>query len=139
MEEASPKGLKFSLVFTGTFNSLSSLLGPQRTALPSLLLPGPRARKWGSRRRGGADKGAGCCWNPKMDGSGVRTWTLGKGRGQAKRAPRQDGGWPCRALSSGLSLWMGELQVVLRQPNSQWGPTVTPDPWPRLEQVFPLP
>ena len=75
-----------------------------------------------------------------MDGSGVGTWTLGKGKGQAKRAPRQDGGWSCRALSSGLSLWMGELlQVVLRQPNSQWGPTVTPDPWPRLEQGFPLP
>lgn len=66
MEEASPKGLKFSLVFTGKFNSLNSLLGTQLTAMPPLLPPGPRAGKWGSRQLGAPDEGAGCSWNQKV-------------------------------------------------------------------------
>lgn len=32
-------------------------------------------------------------------------WTLGKGGGQATHAPGRDSRWPCRALSSCLSLW----------------------------------
>ena len=101
MEEASQKGLKFSLVFTGTFNPLDSLLGPQSTALPPLLPPWPRARKWGSRREGGPRQRCQLLLAPKDGWLWGQNLDLGERQGSGQTCS-QAGRW---VALQGPALW----------------------------------